>query len=160
ILGCGLEAAAYTFISGSDSSLPYQMLASRKMQDQYLKINSRILAAQSAVMGRAIFIGAQLAQYSWNLPYLLTMLILIVAAGFMCRVKDLMPFAEREKSTGKLIKTLKDNILYRDRKSTRLNSSHVSISYAVFCLKKKNNNTTCSIPTYRKNFAIVDIEEG
>src|SRR5699024_11484240 len=26
-----------------------------------------------------------------------------------------------------------------DRKSTRLNSSHVSISYAVFCLKKKTN---------------------
>src|SRR5690606_41594072 len=29
--------------------------------------------------------------------------------------------------------------LTRDRKSTRLNSSHVKISYAVFCLKKKNN---------------------
>src|SRR5207249_11126166 len=29
------------------------------------------------------------------------------------------------------------DILHRDRKSTRLNSSHVSISYAVFCLKKK-----------------------
>src|SRR5438874_3661023 len=28
--------------------------------------------------------------------------------------------------------------LPRDRKSTRLNSSHVEISYAVFCLKKKN----------------------
>src|SRR5690625_6091483 len=28
-----------------------------------------------------------------------------------------------------------------DRKSTRLNSSHVAISYAVFCLKKKNNET-------------------
>src|SRR5690625_5661090 len=28
----------------------------------------------------------------------------------------------------------------KDRKSTRLNSSHVAISYAVFCLKKKNNN--------------------
>src|SRR5438067_13483543 len=27
-----------------------------------------------------------------------------------------------------------------DRKSTRLNSSHVSISYAVFCLKKKKKN--------------------
>src|SRR6266581_4568227 len=27
--------------------------------------------------------------------------------------------------------------IYRDRKSTRLNSSHPSISYAVFCLKKK-----------------------
>src|SRR5205814_5264288 len=27
----------------------------------------------------------------------------------------------------------------KDRKSTRLNSSHLGISYAVFCLKKKNN---------------------
>src|SRR5207245_5629737 len=31
----------------------------------------------------------------------------------------------------------------RDRKSTRLNSSHGSISYAVFCLKKKNQ--TCKV---------------
>src|SRR3712207_7110717 len=30
-------------------------------------------------------------------------------------------------------------LLARDRKSTRLNSSHANISYAVFCLKKKNN---------------------
>src|SRR3712207_6873425 len=29
----------------------------------------------------------------------------------------------------------------RDRKSTRLNSSHANISYAVFCLKKKNHLT-------------------
>src|SRR5437870_10995155 len=29
----------------------------------------------------------------------------------------------------------------RDRKSTRLNSSHVAISYAVFCLKKKKTRT-------------------
>src|SRR3712207_8337218 len=29
-----------------------------------------------------------------------------------------------------------------DRKSTRLNSSHANISYAVFCLKKKNTKTT------------------
>src|SRR3712207_8236671 len=31
--------------------------------------------------------------------------------------------------------------LDQDRKSTRLNSSHANISYAVFCLKKKTNNT-------------------
>src|SRR4051794_41848176 len=30
-----------------------------------------------------------------------------------------------------------ERVLVRDRKSTRLNSSHPSISYAVFCLKKK-----------------------
>src|SRR3712207_7394455 len=32
----------------------------------------------------------------------------------------------------------------RDRKSTRLNSSHANISYAVFCLKKKTHKHTCS----------------
>src|SRR5438067_8240612 len=38
--------------------------------------------------------------------------------------------------------------LARDRKSTRLNSSHVSISYAVFCLKKKKTSSTrCRSPT-------------
>src|SRR3712207_7143341 len=40
----------------------------------------------------------------------------------------------------------------RDRKSTRLNSSHANISYAVFCLKKKkkiqNNNQIMSLQTY------------
>src|SRR3712207_8981889 len=33
-----------------------------------------------------------------------------------------------------------DDLLDRDRKSTRLNSSHANISYAVFCLKKKHNS--------------------
>src|SRR5690554_7409697 len=34
----------------------------------------------------------------------------------------------------------KKSVIVIDRKSTRLNSSHVRISYAVFCLKKKKNN--------------------
>src|SRR3982750_4974767 len=37
-----------------------------------------------------------------------------------------------------------------DRKSTRLNSSHDQISYAVFCLKKKKiNNNTIKVETWR-----------
>src|SRR2546422_8486714 len=36
---------------------------------------------------------------------------------------------------------------HRDRKSTRLNSSHGYISYAVFCLKKKNKETTTTCMT-------------
>src|SRR5437868_8814547 len=41
-----------------------------------------------------------------------------------------------------------------DRKSTRLNSSHVSISYAVFCLKKKKTqDTRTSTPHLRLNHA-------
>src|SRR5437773_9052050 len=39
----------------------------------------------------------------------------------------------------------------RDRKSTRLNSSHITISYAVFCLKKKINDGR---PTFGRGFKI------
>src|SRR6266513_2327016 len=38
----------------------------------------------------------------------------------------------------------------RDRKSTRLNSSHVSISYAVFCLKKKIKKYIRILPNKKK----------
>src|SRR3712207_6866981 len=36
-----------------------------------------------------------------------------------------------------------------DRKSTRLNSSHANISYAVFCLKQNSTSATRSFPTPR-----------
>src|SRR5207253_5611488 len=43
----------------------------------------------------------------------------------------------------------------RDRKSTRLNSSHVAISYAVFCLKKKklrpHGDYSLDVPPLRRN---------
>src|SRR5256885_5739760 len=56
-----------------------------------------------------------------------------------------------------IIRVKKQLGLVLDRKSTRLNSSHLVISYAVFCLKKKNNtysayahypSTSCSAPDH------------
>src|SRR3712207_8436655 len=44
--------------------------------------------------------------------------------------------------------------VHEDRKSTRLNSSHANISYAVFCLKKKKNKTLSRISTYYNNHFI------
>src|SRR4051794_8995887 len=41
----------------------------------------------------------------------------------------------------------------QDRKSTRLNSSHMSISYAVFCLKKKNDAADAALPLERRGRA-------
>src|SRR5258708_25201367 len=38
---------------------------------------------------------------------------------------------------GAIFSNSKDKVTFQDRKSTRLNSSHQIISYAVFCLKKK-----------------------
>src|SRR5215204_1225641 len=48
----------------------------------------------------------------------------------------------------------------RDRKSTRLNSSHTVISYAVFCLKKKKRTTTIARsatkpPTARRSYILI-----
>src|SRR3712207_7791511 len=40
-------------------------------------------------------------------------------------------------------------MLREDRKSTRLNSSHANISYAVFCLKKKKINITKKTTVYK-----------
>src|SRR2546430_13718677 len=43
-------------------------------------------------------------------------------------------------ASGAAVPNAKVTVTNKDRKSTRLNSSHSQISYAVFCLKKKNNS--------------------
>src|SRR5690625_7032306 len=50
-----------------------------------------------------------------------------------CEAGTLLSFA------GASVDSEEDEVELADRKSTRLNSSHVAISYAVFCLKKKNS---------------------
>src|SRR3712207_8486216 len=47
--------------------------------------------------------------------------------------------AENKSGAGGVIGTM-EVVRARDRKSTRLNSSHANISYAVFCLKKKKHS--------------------
>src|SRR5258707_4688572 len=44
---------------------------------------------------------------------------------------------------------VREGCFVQDRKSTRLNSSHANISYAVFCLKKKTNTTGPDYPPAR-----------
>src|SRR5437899_8790557 len=67
-------------------------------------------------------------------------------------VRKGIPFRQAHDLVGKVLREAeKQNVPWTalplgtleriDRKSTRLNSSHLGISYAVFCLKKKKNNT-------------------
>src|SRR3989442_4683568 len=60
---------------------------------------------------------------------------------FRSRAEVLLHVADRGQGGGKRalgdFDLLERDVQRRDRKSTRLNSSHVRISYAVFCLKKK-----------------------
>src|SRR5258707_9465802 len=62
------------------------------------------------------------------------------------RTHDIVLWGQGEMHLRVALERLRD----RDRKSTRLNSSHANISYAVFCLKKKKNaNLTLSSLAYR-----------
>src|SRR5258708_24255485 len=51
-------------------------------------------------------------------------------------------------------------ITWKDRKSTRLNSSHQIISYAVFCLKKKKTSTQQDLRRLRKQVCTHALEPG
>src|SRR3712207_8054509 len=52
-------------------------------------------------------------------------------------VRDLLHEGAQPGQLGPQVVVHVDEVLPADRKSTRLNSSHANISYAVFCLKKK-----------------------
>src|SRR3712207_3549883 len=82
-------------------------------------------------MGGVIFILATaitllVFERSYNSEAMVT-LIAFIAFGFVGFLDDYL------------------KIRHKDRKSTRLNSSHANISYAVFCLKKKNSHKFCSL---------------
>src|SRR5437899_7580184 len=58
---------------------------------------------------------------------------------------------------GRMVRALAGQLARRrDRKSTRLNSSHLGISYAVFCLKKKNSRKNLNGPRKNTNKLIAD----
>src|SRR2546428_4238473 len=72
-------------------------------------------------------------------------------------LRDALPISGRKpgsvrlvrRAAGHAVKRLRE-VDRRDRKSTRLNSSHDQISYAVFCLKKKNNCPTALMPLFAR----------
>src|SRR2546430_7565023 len=66
--------------------------------------------------------------------------ILLVCTGNICRSPLAAALLERALNERGL-----DAIAVSDRKSTRLNSSHSQISYAVFCLKKKKTQVPQTI---------------
>src|SRR5699024_12846004 len=59
-----------------------------------------------------------------------------------CKMTDDMVKSSIEILSAEVLEKKKSLEEEEDRKSTRLNSSHVSISYAVFCLKKKTDSTS------------------
>src|SRR5690554_6329827 len=79
------------------------------------------LSAYVATLGLAQLVGGPLSDRYGRRNILFAGLAVFAIASLMVALAD----------------NLTSMIAWRDRKSTRLNSSHVRISYAVFCLKKK-----------------------
>src|SRR5258707_8027287 len=106
------------------------------------------------------FLDAQLAQkLSQALPTMSLTVILALALGIggsliLARRIDRQTFGLGPRQITGLLEQ-RDAMLHGiregDRKSTRLNSSHANISYAVFCLKKKNNSSLRRVSEIKKS---------
>src|SRR2546430_6931480 len=75
--------------------------------------------------------GKQIVVYISDAIYVSTKFESVITGGVRHRVGELKP-----------------SLIRQDRKSTRLNSSHSQISYAVFCLKKKKKHNGKHPPSY------------
>src|SRR5690625_6708399 len=101
----------------------------------YASLLSKVLSALYRIPLQNLAGDVGFYTYQQIYPFL-GMAMILALYGFPAAVSR---FIASQK--GGLSNQLKRKVLgHLDRKSTRLNSSHVAISYAVFCLKKKINN--------------------
>src|SRR5438445_4254969 len=93
-----------------------------------------VLAVPATILREASPCGQIRARHSRRLRKVWVMEAVIATGGKQYRVApgQVISIEKLPGETG-------SSIEFRDRKSTRLNSSHANISYAVFCLKKKTN---------------------
>ena len=84
----GLEGFAYTFVTGSNSALLYDILKREHTENDYLKINSKVLSLESLTIGISIFIGGELAAYSWNLVYGIQIITMLFAIVFLKNIDE------------------------------------------------------------------------
>src|SRR5207249_5541783 len=115
----------HTFPRGPSKLVPFQLFE----PNAQLALAHRVRENYLLILGRR----------SWNGTRRAFVLAVLCSADTRRRLR------ENSKSdslhfSGKSLARKSLSLRREDRKSTRLNSSHVSISYAVFCLKKKKKN--------------------
>src|SRR2546427_5238759 len=85
-------------------------------------------------------------------PWLLLFVLGRYSAGQTSRPQDLLPFLAAHDG-GEPWAVCAFGSTEKDRKSTRLNSSHSQISYAVFCLKKKKKRNRSTLKSSAVNYS-------
>src|SRR5207249_6970431 len=152
--------------------LPAPFLIARIGENAGAPISGRVVLSAMLILGGIFLLpallgwGVRIRHGTWNRAGFAAALMYIACTAYahhvallrIQRFADLFPL--QVESIGALplppslwrwdglVRTDRGVNELRDRKSTRLNSSHVSISYAVFCLKKKKNKNT---PRFSRN---------
>lgn len=91
ILSGILEGLGYTFLSGSDSALLYELLKQNGREGEYLKLNANLNAAKSLLTGATISLGAILLSHSWDSVYYTTAACLAVAWLCLSPLREPVP---------------------------------------------------------------------
>src|SRR5947209_13010857 len=138
----GLPLILCSFLTGSVDLLYRVSLAAVLFIMRAVGVRVRVEGLENVPPGVCLFV----ANHSSNAdpPAVVGAIprrISILAKDSLFRI-PLVSWAFRLASFVPVNRTNREAAVARDRKSTRLNSSHANISYAVFCLKKKSNETT------------------
>ena len=83
-----LEGMGYTFCSGSDDALFYELLKKHHREQDYLRLNARLKSAQSILTGAAISAGALIVSWSWEAVYGVTALCLGGALWVLTQLQE------------------------------------------------------------------------
>lgn len=110
-----VEGIGYTFVSGSDSALLYELLKTGQKENEYLKLNANLQAVQSILIGVTIWLGAVMISFSWSLVYFMTAVCLAISWALLFAIKE--PAGTQEKPSERkndLRSKIKSTILYPD----------------------------------------------
>ena len=83
-----LEGMGYTFCSGSDDALFYELLKKHHREQDYLRLNARLKSAQSILTGATISAGALIVSWSWEAVYGVTALCLGGALWVLTQLQE------------------------------------------------------------------------
>lgn len=109
-----LEGMGYTFVSGSDSALLYDLLKAAGREGEYLPWNAKLQAAESILTGVTISLGAVMLSVSWDAVYQVTAVCLAASWAVLLFLKEPGKARETRDRPAGAWSRLKSTILYPD----------------------------------------------
>lgn len=107
-----IEALAYSFISGSEGALLYEILKDLKLEEHYLEINNKILSGRSISTGISLILGSYLADFSWAYVYIPVAFIFFISSIPLLILKESNISFNKCNNNSNIINKLKKELLY------------------------------------------------